>query len=255
MVIPSPSFEAMVFVSIVSHGHGRMVEQLVTTVLDYPEIGQVMVTHNIAESLNLPKDERILTVYNRAPAGFAANHNKTFAACRLPYFCLLNPDIQLPTNPFPALLAALQSTGAALAAPLVKNPAGQVEDSIRHFPSMRSLLAKALGGSDGRYPMDHCSLLFYPEWVAGMFMLFCSADFKRLGGFDARFFLYYEDVDICVRSWKEGMKVLACPEVTVIHDARRESRHNFRYMGWHLASMIRYLIKHWGRLPTLPEDE
>ena len=118
MTPPSPSFAAMVSVSIVSHGHGRMVERLVATLLGYPEVGQITVTYNIAESLNLPQDERVLAIHNRTPAGFAANQNTAFSHCRLPYFCLLNPDIQLPSNPFPVLLAAVHRTGAGLAAPL-----------------------------------------------------------------------------------------------------------------------------------------
>lgn len=229
-----------------------MVERLVAALLKCAEVGQVTVTYNIPEALTLPADKRILIINNVAPAGFAANHNAAFDNCRLPYFCLLNPDIQFQGNPFPTLLTAMQSTGAALAAPQVQNPAGEVEDSTRHFPSLGSLLAKGLGVSDGRYQLEAYSSPFYPEWVAGMFMLFNSADFERLGGFDTQFFLYYEDVDICARIWKAGMKAVACPAVTVIHDARRESRRNLRYLGWHLVSMARYLRKHWGRLPTLP---
>lgn len=242
----------MISVSIVSHGHGRMVERLVASLLKCAEVGQVTVTYNIPEALTLQADKRILIINNVAPAGFATNHNAAFENCSLPYFCLLNPDIQFQGNPFPALLTAMHSTGAALTAPLVQNTDGAVEDSIRYFPSMRSLLSKGLGFSDGRYLLESCPPPFYSEWVAGMFMLFRSADFKRLGGFDTQFFLYYEDVDICVRTWKAGMKVLACPAVTVIHDAQRESRRNLRYLGWHLASLARYLRKHWGRLPTLP---
>ena len=90
---------------------------------------------------------------------------------------------------------------------------------------------------------------FHPEWVAGMFMLFRSQDFARLGGFDEAFFLYYEDVDICVRAWKQGMKIVACPQVSVVHDARRDSHRSARHIRWHLASMVRYFFKHWGRLP------
>jgi hypothetical protein len=100
-----------------------------------------------------------------------------------------------------------------------------------------------------------CQSVFYPEWVAGMFMMFRNSAYKKLNGFDEHFFLYYEDVDICVRAWKVGLKVLACPSVSVVHDARRESRRNIRYLWWHLTSMIRYFVKHWGRLPYLPNRE
>jgi hypothetical protein len=240
---------------MVSHHHGAMVERLVAKLLDFPEIGQVIVTRNIPESMTLSQDERILSIENSTPAGFAANQNEAFRHCTLPFFCPLNPDIQLQGNPFPSLLAAMIESGAALAAPLIKNPSGEIEDSMRSFPTVRSLLSKALGFSDGRYKVRGNQTVFYPEWVAGMFMLFRSVDFRQLGGFDTQFFLYYEDVDICARTWKAGMKVLACPAVSVIHDAQRESHKNVQFMAWHLTSMARYFYKHWGRLPVLPNCE
>lgn len=243
----------MLTVSIVSHHHGAMVERLVADLLDYPEIGQVIVTRNFPEPMTLPQDERILSIDNSIPAGFAANQNEAFRHCALPFFCPLNPDIQLQGNPFPSMLASMIESGAALAAPLIKNTSGEIEDSMRSFPTVRSLLSKVLGFPDGRYKVRDNQAVFHPEWVAGMFMLFRSEDFKKLGGFDTQFFLYYEDVDICARTWKAGMKVLACPAVSVIHDAQRESHINVRYMCWHLASMTRFFFKHWGRLPTLSD--
>jgi N-acetylglucosaminyl-diphospho-decaprenol L-rhamnosyltransferase len=239
---------------MISHKQGAMVERLVAELLGFPEVGQIIVTRNVPERLTLPQDDRILTIENSTPAGFAANQNKAFQHCTLPFFCPLNPDIQLHFNPFPHLLAAIQKSGAALAAPLVKNPSGEIEDSMRFFPTVRSLLSKILGFSDGRYKVKD-DQAFYPEWVAGMFMLFRSEDFRRLGGFDSQFFLYYEDVDICARTWKAGMKVLACPAVFVVHDAQRESHKNPQFMAWHLTSMTRYFFKHWGRLPSLANHE
>lgn len=229
-----------------------MVERLVSTLLDCPEVGQIIVTRNIPESLTLPKDTRIHLIDNPCPAGFGANHNAAFRQCNQPCFCPLNPDIQFENNPFPLLLAAMEEAGAVVAAPLVRNSLGDVEDNIRTFPTMRSLLSKALGVSDGRCLLSGDSPIFFPEWVAGMFMLFRSDAFKQLRGFDERFFLYYEDVDICVRAWKAGMKVIACPFVSVVHDAQRDSHRNVRYMRWHLASMIRYFLKYCGRLPGVP---
>lgn len=229
-----------------------MVEQLVADVLTCPEVGQVIVTRNIPESLTLPQDVRILVIDNTASAGFAANQNAAFRFCALPYFCPLNPDIQLQGNPFPSLLSALQEVDDAIVAPLVRNPLGDAEDSIRFFPTITSLLSKALGWTDGHYNLKNYQSVFYPEWVAGMFMLFRSSAYKELNGFDERFFLYYEDVDICARAWKAGLKVLACPSVSVVHDARRDSHKNLKYLRWHLTSIIRYFWKHCGRLPTLP---
>ncbi len=230
-----------------------MVERLIASLLGCPEVTQIILTRNIPEELNVGTNALIEVIDNDVPIGFGGNHNAAFALCRQPYFCALNPDIELSGNPFPKLVTALERNGSALVAPLVVSPDGGIEDSMRHFPTVRLLLIKAIAGGDGRYQVNRGQPNFFPEWVAGMFMLFRSDDFARLKGFDEGFFLYYEDVDICVRAWRWGMKVLGCPQVSVIHDARRESRRSMRYLRLHLASMGRYFWKHWGRLPRVPD--
>ncbi len=255
MLVSSPNFAGfrMIAVSIVSHGHGAMVEKLIGALLDCPEVRQIIVTHNVPELLSIDGNDRVMLIDNAAPKGFGANHNAAFSFCEQPFFCPLNPDIELPENPFPYLLKCIAQSGAALVAPLIVSPDGSIEDSVRRFPTLRLLLSKALGGADGRYEMLAGQPDFCPEWVAGMFMLFCSEDFARLNGFDESYFLYYEDVDICVRVWQHGLRVTVCPRVRVIHDARRDSRRNLRHMRWHVASMSRYFWKHWGRLPQVAD--
>lgn len=241
----------LIAISIVSHAHGAMVARLVSACLDLRDVSQVIVTKNTPEILKLPVDRRLLVIENSEPKGFGRNHNMAFARCDQPYFCLLNPDIELRSNLFSDLLKSLQQHRAAVVTPIVRDGDGNIEDSIRRFPTVFSLLSKACGGPDGRYAFTHADPAFYPDWFGGMFMLFRSEDFRRLQGFDEKFFLYYEDVDICVRAWKAGMKVLACPSVSVIHNAQRASRRDFRHMKWHAASMLRYFWKHAGRLPKV----
>lgn len=248
----------LIAVSIVSHDHGRMVAALARTLLTYKQIGQVIITLNVPESCDFPNDPRLSVIRNATPGGFSKNHNHAFTFCRARYFCVLNPDIQFSENPFAALLQEMErETNApealALTAPLVRNQSGGVEDSMRHFPTLSSLLNKAMGISDGRYHVRPGDASFHPEWVAGMFLLFRASAFRRMNGFDERFFLYYEDVDICARLWKAGLPIMACPRVSVIHDARRDSRRNARYLRWHLGSMGRYFWKHWGRLPRVDQ--
>ncbi len=245
----------MIAVSIVSHAHGAMVVRLVSSLLEYPEVAQIIVTRNIPEILELPADARITLIDNASPKGFGANHNAAFKHCCQPYFCPLNPDIELIADPFPQMLGLLErDESVALAAPAVLSPSGALEDSVRYFPTIASLVRKLLSGADGRYSVTLGQPPFSPEWVAGMFMLFRSQNYSRLGGFDERFFLYYEDVDICVRAWKAGMGVVVCPSVTVVHDARRDSHRSFRHLRWHLTSMARYFLKHWGRLSRVSDD-
>jgi len=240
---------APITVSIVSHGHARWVQPLVPQVLACPEIAHLILTRNIAEPIDLPSDSRLSIVDNTVAKGFGANHNAAFRACRTPYFCVLNPDVWWTDDPFSGLLSCLEATRAAVAGPLVIGPEGHSADSIRRFPTILSLLRKAVGGDDGRYHTTFGASCFQADWVAGMCMLFQSADFAAVGGFDEAFFLYYEDVDICARLWDSGRSVAACPKSLVTHSAQRASRHHAVHMRRHLVSMVLYLWKHRGRRP------
>lgn len=243
----------MITVSIVSHGHARMIESLMTDLAKCPEVTRVILTLNTPEpEVNVPfnLEERTSKTRNTVPKGFAANHNAAFRQCLTPYFCVLNPDIRIEENPFPDLIACMIEK-VALCAPAVLSPTGVVEDSVRHFPSAIGLFAKLLGLGDGRYRFERGTQPFTPEWVAGMFMLISSSGYDAVNGFDESYFLYYEDVDLCVRLWRLGYKIVVCPKVSVVHAAQRASHRNLRHLVWHMNSMARYFIRHWGRLPSV----
>ena len=180
-------------------------------------------------------------IRNPEPKGFGANHNAVFKRMKGQYFCVVNPDIRLRKDPFPQLTQVLDDRQAAVAAPVICNAQGHQEDNVRYFPTPASILAKSLGlWPHIEYP--HGTRPFDCDWVAGMFMLFKPGLFSAVGGFDERYHLYYEDVDICARLKIAGYRVVACPGVSVIHSARRESHQNLRYMKWHLRSMLRFFL-------------
>jgi len=225
---------------------------LIEDLLGCPEIERVILTCNIVEpDITVRQTARLSTIHNPKPKGFGANHNAAFHDVRTPYLAILNPDIRLQGNPFPALLACVENEVAALCAPAVVNPAGALDDSARQFPSLGDLVLKALGRYEGRLPYQVGDSPQAAPWVGGMFMLIRREDYVALGGFDEGFFLYYEDVDLCARIWRSGRRVVLCPEVQVVHDARRASRRDFRHLRWHLASAARYFRKH-GFRPGLP---
>jgi len=240
-----------VTVSLVSHGHGSMVSDLLGDLSGMLEVAHVLLTLNIPEPLpRIPGHlrKRLTIIENPLPKGFATNHNAAFSRCQTPFFCVLNPDIRMHINPFPKLIEALVALNAGMVAPSVRNLSGQTEDSVRYFPNSSQLLYKLLGVDDGRIQIngDNPQVI---DWAAGMFMLFKSDIFSKIGGFDDGFFLYYEDADICVRLWRGGQRILLHPGAPVIHSAQRASRRNLKYMIWHLSSMMRYFYKHAWRLP------
>ena len=231
----------MVTASIVSHGHGKMVAGLAEDLLACAEVSRILITQNIAEDAAYPFEPRVEVRINKAPRGYGANHNAALTDATTPFVCVLNPDIRLQGNPFPALLRSFDDQSTALSAPKIISPDGATEDSARQFPTFSSLAAKAFGKNDGTYS-DKTDLL-NPDWLAGMFLLMRREAFAKVGGFDEGFYLYYEDVDLCWRLRRAGYQIVQDRTVVVTHDARRESRRSLRFAKWHLTSMVRYLFK------------
>jgi hypothetical protein len=233
--------------SVVSHGQNALVNQFLGDVARLARADlRLILTQNYPDAVPIAgAGSGAQVIVNEQPKGFGANHNAAFRHCDSPYFCVANPDVRLVQDPFPALVAALQRDRAAVAGPRVCDPAGRVEDSARRFPTVAGLLRKLVAGPAGPdYPVDQGPREV--DWVAGMFMLFRSEAFRAAGGFDERFFLYYEDVDLCARLRQRGYACLYQPDSTVIHDARRASRRNLRLMGIHTASALRYLTRRYG---------
>ena len=241
---PDSMPERNITLSIVSHGQNALVNQLLSDVQRVCA-GRValVLTQNIpdpvpfaTENLDCPVE----VIINQARKGFGANHNAAFSRCGTPYFCVANPDIRLPSDPFPALVRALAEPRGAVAGPLVRNPEGRIEDSARRFPTAATLLRKLLSETrQPDYPTDRGPLKV--DWLAGMFMLFRSDAYRAIDGFDEAYFLYYEDVDICHRLLKSGRSALYEPHAEVVHDARRASRREPRLALHHLASVRRCL--------------
>lgn len=241
-------------VSIVSHGHGRMVEILVHQLLACTEVGRILVTLNIPEKMNLPDDLRIRKFNNSSPKGFGANHNASFAHCQSEWFMVLNPDVALLSNPFISLLHSIKNSNVALVSPQALSSSGVPQDCWRYFPTFNGLLRRWIGLGDGRYENSTSDKSdFSVEWASGLCMCFRSEAYAKLRGFDESYFLYFEDVDICVRSWQLGMRVLACPSAMVIHDGQRASRRSLVHLRWYFMSMIKFFHKYWFCLPRIQD--
>lgn len=242
-----------VLVSIVSHGHWQHVAPLLAD-LSRPgnaEYIRAVLTLNIpetfeVESLALPYPIEIRR--NDKPLGFSSNHNRVFfeqgsGVGPEKYFCVLNPDIRLPEGTFASLLKHFRDIQPqlALVAPAIVSAEGEIEDSARNVPTPATVLAKAVHHLFGvsrrtfRIPDN-------PDWVAGMFMLFRAKAFDGIGGFDERYHLYYEDVDICCRLRAHNYSLHYCTEIQVTHHAQRSSHRELRYLSWHASSMLRFFL-------------
>ncbi|MGH8631245.1 MAG: glycosyltransferase [Burkholderiales bacterium] len=230
--------------SVVSHRQNALVNQLLDDIRRHCAASvALLLTENVPDPLPLDPARAGAPseiIRNARPEGFSANHNAAFARCNTPYFCVANPDIRLYADPFPILVQTLEGERAGVVGPLVRSPAGAIEASARRFPTPGILLRKLIGARPGPdYSTGSGSVAV--DWIAGMFMLFRRQSYAKLGGFDERFFLYYEDVELCGRLRLDGLRVLLEPAACVVHDARRESHRSPRYAWWHLRSISRWL--------------
>ena len=94
--------------------------------------------------------------------------------------------------------------------------------------------------------------LSYVDWVSGCFMIVQRKFFEKCRGFDERYFLYFDDVDICRKARNLNLNVIYDPNVSIIHNANHESRNTKGILKsiffnkasrYHLSSWIKYLFK------------
>ena len=237
-------------ISIVSHGQFELVKELLDDLEHFRSyIREVILTVNIAEEFDIDGFENEISVItNDYPLGFGENHNRALFASSGEYFIVLNPDLRINTFDFESYLNKLSSKSVGVLTPLVVNGNGKREDHVRPFPSFVELLRRVayrflLDGSRA----DFSPKISSPFWVGGMFMGFRSSVFRNISGFDQRYFMYLEDVDICAELLAAGYEIAIDADNSVTHDARRGSRRNLRLFLIHCASYVRYFKKWTGK--------
>jgi GT2 family glycosyltransferase len=237
------STHPQVTLSVVSHGQSDLIRLLLDDLRKLTQMNfEVVITINIPEDESayhdLPFPSKIIR--NTAPKGFGANHNGAFEQSYGQFFVVVNPDIRLPSLDISKLLDLMRDRKVGAVVPVVMNSAGVIEDSVRRFPTVLDLARRVLLGI--RVPSYNFDIMpMDVNWAAGMFIVFRRESYQAVGGFDhKRYFMYLEDVDICLRLKEKGWSVVLQPAVTVVHDAQRASRRSFKHMRWHITSACRY---------------
>lgn len=228
-------------ISIVSHGHKKLVDELISQLATktHFEIAQLIITCNrpdiesfdyLCSKIYFPFPVRCIN--NAHPLGFGENHNQAFRYCESDFFCVVNPDIELKNDPFENLLRTSSLPNIGLTYPSQVNGQNLLLDFERGLVSPASIAQRHL------LRQRHTSAKRPVHWVSGAFMMFKSSVFRELGGFDERYFMYCEDVDICLRMQLAGYK-LARADATVIHHTQRQTLKDSRHLAWHIRSLLR----------------
>jgi len=167
-------------------------------------------------------------VHNTFNQGFARACNQGAAEGSADYILFLNPDAALQPSELRAMLEFMAepvSSNIAVLGPQVRNASGNVERTCARSPLLRHFLCRAFGlhqilsskyADFAMREFDHLSSL-HVDQVIGACILTRRAVFEALGGFDERFFVYFEEVDYCRRVRESGWRVYFRSENYVTH--------------------------------------
>lgn len=176
------------------------------------------------EGLELERMIGVRLVRRPGNDGFAAGVNEGLVIARGRWVLLVNPDVVAGVDLPSRVLGRVEAYEARSASPpgivgfALCNSDGTPQPSIGPFPSLVGCVREALLPRERRkYQPDWRPKAGPVPWVTGACMLVRSDLLVRLGGLDADFFLYHEEVALCRRSWDLGEAVEFDPSVEVVH--------------------------------------
>lgn len=205
----------------------------------------------------------IIFIQNSCNSGMGAGNNIGLKRARGKYLVVMNPDTLAMPNTFKELYKYMESEpGVGMVGPKQFNPDKTVQDSCYRWHRLVTPIFRRtfLGiGPVGEKEIDRFIMKDYDksnirdvDWLLGSCLFIRSKALKDAGFFDERFFLYFEDTDLCRRFWLKKWRVVYNPQVSIIHNHNRESAREPWYTFFlnaasrrHVISWWRYLLK-WG---------
>jgi GT2 family glycosyltransferase len=239
---------------VVSHGGAAELRESLPALL--PQVDELVVIANAPGSVDdVPVTVRVLV--NDRPQGFAANANRGIAETDGDFVLLANPDaVPEPDAVVKLSVFAEAHLRCGVAGPRMLGLDGELVPSRRRFPTVRGTLVRRTPLRRLRPPLEHQRAHYHldedltdpvhADWMLGGFMLLRRAMLDEIGGFDAGFRLYGEDIDLCYRAAKAGWERWYVPDAVVHHEWKRETDRRFltRRTLWHWCGILRFARKH-----------
>ncbi|MFT7289205.1 MAG: GT2 family glycosyltransferase [Halieaceae bacterium] len=196
---------------------------------------------------------------NPRNVGFGSGHNLALQDCQAEYLLVLNPDVELAATAINEGLRFLREQSDAVAVnPLCKRDNGSREFLCKRYPSLFDLLLRGLGVRwlQQRFA-ERLAHYEYRELddtrpglvtlTSGACLLLRARDFRACAGFDAGYFLYFEDFDLAMRLSHRGA-LYYLPSMRVVHHGGFAARKGLRHVAMFLRSAVRFYSIHGWRL-------
>jgi len=265
--------QVLLSISLISHSELKHLKILLPSLLESIQ----GISHEILLVDNCSRDQtvdylrqnypQIKIAVNHRPRGYGANHNSNLRRALGKYLLVLNADLKFEKETAKGLLEFMEGRPecGVSTCRLLNWHDREVQHNCRTFPSLVDIWARRfplknrrLHGIADRHEMlgEDYKGDFEADWFQGSLMMFRRRALEQIGGFDERFFLYFEDVDICRRIALSGWKVFYHGGAFVNHRFHRQSASPLNRMFWvHLSSMARYFNKYGWRFQPRLQDE
>lgn len=180
--------------------------------------------------------------------GFAASANLGAAYSRGEILFFLNPDARITKGALDSVVNRFATAGnSEVVGGLLVDEQGIPEKwQAQKFPSLRKILFAHISLGKGfsvKIADSKDNNDVFCNWVSGGAIVLKKETFNKLGGFDERYFLYFEDVDLCKRAKNSGIQVVLDPKLRVIHSGGKSADKITRTIAYD-RSQDSYFFKH-----------
>lgn len=201
--------------------------------------------------------EKIEYIFNNRNLGFGKAHNiglRKAIAEKSDFHLILNPDVSFDSDILVELASVLEKDETiGLISPLIKYPNGEIQRLCKLLPNAKQLIFRRfLKNSPQLEKLNReleLQIFGYDRiaeipWLSGCFLFARTSFLEKIGGFDERFFMYMEDVDLSRRSLSHTRNIFY-PHVSIVHFYEKGSYKSKKLMWYHLVSALKYFTK-WG---------
>ena len=189
--------------------------------------------------------------------GYGGAHRVAAQVSGGEYVAFCNCDLRVTSGAWDKLVRYLDShPQVGIVGPQLVYPSGKVQESYRRFPRLMDVFLKRVG-IGGRRLKKYLMSEEMPvgpiqvDWLVGAVLVIPRRIYDRVGGFDPRYFLFFEDMDLCRSVQSVGYSVVYLPEAKFVHAEHRLSDGGSLYKSlfkksfwWHLESMGKYFWKY-----------
>jgi N-acetylglucosaminyl-diphospho-decaprenol L-rhamnosyltransferase len=166
------------------------------------------------------KDKDIRIIESEENIGYGAGNNLGAKKAQGEYLFFLNPDTKVLDDSLKKLIEfADLVVGWGIIAPRLSEDSQKVQPSVRNLPTLSGVFKEYFLGQKNKYEP------YYPkggdpvfvESVLGAAMLIKKGLFEKIGGFDEKYFMYFEDLDLCRKVQRAGLTIIYYPKAEILH--------------------------------------